>query len=1570
MFRPIFTFISIFILISFISCTLAANIYVDPVSGDDSNNGSTEVLSKKTISSALTAANADDTIVLKDGTYSASGNCNLSVTKKVSIVGNVDSPSNVIIDCNYESRAFTIESASIDNTVVYEGFTVQKAIGDNGIGGAFHIKNSAPKINKIIVKNCKAETGSTSQQGSAFYISSSSSSIPISNTIIENNVATKGAVFLIRSQVVFTNVTFDGNTGNNGGAIYGYRSTLGLVNSTIQNNKASERGGGFYLFMSIIDSNSTVYQSNEATLDGGALYSYDSTIQFTSFKNSKFLNNTSGGVGGGAYFFVGLIQIEGTKFIGNKASGGAGGGLYVYTHNKDSPQIKNIEADSNEATGSGGGVFLTLSFPSCESASIEGSVFKNNIALTSGGGLSIEGASGCKAATFNSNEFENNTATSDGGGLHVFNLPVHIQNLKSTKNKANAYGGGAYILVNDATTQLTWVRNCEFSQNEAPYGGGLYSNINPVDAQISIKDSISTNNKAQQGGGIMISSRASVYFEGVNTTLNKASESGAGIHISSLSLYINSTKSIGNTLATVGTEVANALKGAGAYFSVGSASINSSTITENISGTRGSGGGVYINFLSTTTSLSFFNNILSKNKALEGAGLHAKKSSSLTNTPSLSIIDTEASENEVVSSLDTDVSSGAGLSIGNLQTVILTRVSLLKNKAQTLGTSQGIGLELIQNVIVNITDSNINENVITGSNFNRRGSGLYIDRCSNVNIINTIFDKNKMEPDSSFRGSSQGAALYSSQSTVNIDSSTFSNNEAVTGTTSASGTSFGGALFATSSSVLDIKDSTISSNKATGNSLSTGGGLYAETSSKIIIKNTICSSNTAAGEGGCAALKETNIESNSNGFKILSNNANVGGGIVIIQTTFKMTNSEIKSNIATLSGGAARLSSGVFELSYTDIKHNNATYRGGVHSLPPNNFTTLQEVSIENNNPLFYEPYGVWIVDIPKTSVPPGIVFTTTPIILVKDYYNETVVSGSHTVQITTSSSNVILSENIVQSDEGIAKFPKINLLGEIGTQFNFQITGPSISKSETSSTISIEGCPVGYQFNVDRCILCEDGYFSVNGSVCTNCPSGASCSSGILLPKDNFWKYDLTSTSVHRCLFGMCEENGKCKSHHTGVLCAECEDGYSIYQNRCVKCPVNGHQFWLLFPLIIWLVFSGIVLRFLKEFIPVLSMTFFIIMQFIVFMLGSMRHDISVATVIFNLDATICLAKDVFTKMLIINLTPLAWLIVFLSMDLLKTLNRILTYKKISIKQLIKGNIEGIIWLNMMTVLPTTIYNIAYFIPRTIDNDNFMVLDFRQKAFTPLWAYWTVVPALGFLVYTILTPFFGLLCILISGRKKSVMLRDAKKSLSENIKKKISEMIKNNRTDEEIKEFEAKVNTQAHYKIYDQPLTTIFDLTFFMKHMNVKTGYWYLIFEFIEKLLWAAAIAATYGQPSFEFYRMAFISILIVCCWSIKLFTSPYRGKTQTVVLITQVMLGIMSVVYLSSVAESSPSLKLPYDIIIFIIWVAIILVYIICLISIIIPYLTQKKAKVYIADNSQDTDILLQDYQDDEDN
>lgn len=396
-------------------------------------------------------------------TFNAFGATGLpAITSAVTIEGN-----DKTIQRATAAPGFRLLSVDGGATVTLQNLTLRGGFVDQGFdnGGGVYNGGTLTLINTTIADN---QVVSIFPSGGGIY-----------NT---------GTLTIIDSTVQNNSVNNATNPFDNGGGVYS-TGALTLRNSTISGNTAAESGGGIYVNSDATIDNSVI-SGNVAAVNGGGMVAIGgASVGVHRIYNTTFSDNTAGERGGGLATGSNDIEIFGSTFRANTVTGsslGVGGGIDASI---GSITITNSTFDGNRALGAGlGGAFgagITTT------ATINGSVFRNNSAVNRGGALYTFGE-----VIINDSLISGNTADR-GGGLFkdASNVPGFTVNRSTViGNSATTFGGGLQQNGNIPTGRSTII-NSTFTGNSTPgfAGGGIMMDSGGI---IDIRYSTVVDNEA------------------------------------------------------------------------------------------------------------------------------------------------------------------------------------------------------------------------------------------------------------------------------------------------------------------------------------------------------------------------------------------------------------------------------------------------------------------------------------------------------------------------------------------------------------------------------------------------------------------------------------------------------------------------------------------------------------------------------------------------------------------------------------------------------------------------------------------------------------------------------------------------------------------------------------------------------------------------------------------------------------------------------------------------------------------------------------------------------------------
>lgn len=354
-----------------------------------------------------------------------------------------------------------------------------------------------------IIQDCFTESNGASDGGTFRTWSGPNCDIVMRRCQILNNKSKKrsgGIMYnLARSQpMVLDHCTFDGNWGDNGGAIQ-LQAAASLTACTIINNYAQGNGGGicnrpydggsgnapdYYPHNGslILDENTTI-SNNEARGDGGGIYVLVSPtnyrVGFSDVWTVYFNNNHEQ--------FSMNVELEGATISNNKATNG--GGIFIYRDfdvYQTNAYLNWGSVENNTATGLGGACYVFSDITAknyYKERPDEGSIdvpstFERNMIVAIGSSSSahtltmqgnVSGNGGGVYATY-----DHNTSVTSSTIKASFNQNC-IVGSQASPNVANSGSGGAlYMDKGDLTISGGIITYNTATVN----GGGIYTTTN------------------------------------------------------------------------------------------------------------------------------------------------------------------------------------------------------------------------------------------------------------------------------------------------------------------------------------------------------------------------------------------------------------------------------------------------------------------------------------------------------------------------------------------------------------------------------------------------------------------------------------------------------------------------------------------------------------------------------------------------------------------------------------------------------------------------------------------------------------------------------------------------------------------------------------------------------------------------------------------------------------------------------------------------------------------------------------------------------------------------------------
>ena len=356
-------------------------------------------------------------------------------------------------------------------------------------------------------------------------------------------------------------------TGNNDGAgVVNVAQDFSIKNAIISNNRAGDEGGGVFNAGNSLTMTNCRLMNNRADMAGGGLHNQATTVTLTGCMiDGNQARYGAGASNEGAGFFV-----SDCVFTGN-INAMIGGGLRCTSV---STVIDHCRFNDNSA-GWGGAIYITSGANS--NSIVANSEFVGNRGVDYGGAIYSIGNTRISFSIF-----ENNSVNAAGGGLYL------------------TQGGG-----------LSRVEHCQFIENTADRGGGVYTNFIAPDESAFEFCTFEKNQARQSGGGAYFAEQVSldscIFFDNRSLSFDSGSSAagGGGFYLGESNLAVRNCVVTSNSASLNGV---NGGRGGGIFLRNSEASFVNCTITNNFA--AAAGGAIY-----KTNWISIINSVLWNNFA-------------------------------------------------------------------------------------------------------------------------------------------------------------------------------------------------------------------------------------------------------------------------------------------------------------------------------------------------------------------------------------------------------------------------------------------------------------------------------------------------------------------------------------------------------------------------------------------------------------------------------------------------------------------------------------------------------------------------------------------------------------------------------------------------------------------------------------------------------------------------------------------------------------------------------------------------------------------------------------------
>ena len=279
-------------------------------------------------------------------------------------------------------------AASGPGTLVIKNSRFEKNSAGTG-GGALYLSGSDPAT--ISGSAFVANTATTT--GGAILGLNGVDLIVKTSTFSGNSATGNGGAIDVEgagTTLVLSASTLSGNTGADGGGVFGGTGSMVTVNGGLfSGNKATSGGGGIQTKGDGADAvnlivSGTTFTGNIAGDDGGGVYTRGDGTVF--IKGVKAIGNYAAEEGGGMYLGSKTsVTVQSSLFQHNVADGNAGALSLQLSLATAIGTITGSKFLDNFSGGSGGGLYFGAT--GVAPLTIKGSLISGNVALTAGGGV-------------------------------------------------------------------------------------------------------------------------------------------------------------------------------------------------------------------------------------------------------------------------------------------------------------------------------------------------------------------------------------------------------------------------------------------------------------------------------------------------------------------------------------------------------------------------------------------------------------------------------------------------------------------------------------------------------------------------------------------------------------------------------------------------------------------------------------------------------------------------------------------------------------------------------------------------------------------------------------------------------------------------------------------------------------------------------------------------------------------------------------------------------------------------------------------------------------------------------
>lgn len=715
----------------------------------------------------------------------------------------------------------------------------------------------------------------------------------LEDCFVANNTADRGGGIDNHngSRLILRRCTFLNNRAFvDGGALFNAGHATASA-SVFTGNAADDKGGAIANTMKgylVINDNTKLELNNAGS--GGALANYEQA-RADIYVSTLTLNTAQYFGGAIANYGGGILTVDSSEFTGNQAVSvdpamrTGGGGIYNAKEEKTGAvgqvSLRRSTLRQNVAHNGAG-------IHNQGDMTVDSCTFTDNFAIKDGGGVFNSGTLQVKRSTLGGFHPADGNRALGGGGLVNWSSNAQMAITSSLLQNNQAGVGGALENAPDENGNggKVAVRNTRLLYNVALDLGGAI--VNYGDSQLELYASAVSGNQAGDGGGIHNYDNGRILIaEKSSVSGNRAGQRGGGIYNNAGELVIDNSSTMynqaGDDVPKEPKDTGRIWAGGGIFNLAGNILVTKSTISENRAGYLGAGGGIYNEY----GKLDLRNTHVDKNRLGHGGlggGIYLGEAE--TASPRLDMANSTINGNTIDAS-----GKGAGVYIQNGDAWI-TASSISYNQSLQ-GDLMGGGGGFYQHYgVLDIHDSQVIGNLAES------GFGGGINSYEGILVIL----RSRIEKNVSTGENAAGGGIYQRLWELDLIDSTVTGNTA-SGTLAAWGGGvyngegsmsiqntdisknhiygvdyyLGGGIM-NLSGVIYLERSSVTKNTASGQERGRGGGIYND-SGQMIITNATISGNQVENQGHGGGIYNEKGGLDINYVTIADNQAHSGGGI-------------------------------------------------------------------------------------------------------------------------------------------------------------------------------------------------------------------------------------------------------------------------------------------------------------------------------------------------------------------------------------------------------------------------------------------------------------------------------------------------------------------------------------------------------------------------------------------------------------------------------------------------------------------------------------------------------------------